>query len=121
MKSSQILSLNRIFFDLFEQNYLKENAYGVTNHAELFNFLTEVSQLKLRSSQTRPPQRYNRFQRARADDKSINVSDVMNTWILQMGYPLITAHVGADGLLTLTQKHFLLNPSQNVTRESPFE
>ena len=45
----------------------------------------------------------------------------MNTWIRQMGYPLVTAAIGDDGMLHLTQKHFLLNPDQNVTRESPFE
>ena len=61
------------------------------------------------------------MQQARRDGKDIDIGDVMNTWIRQMGYPLVTASIGDDGLLHLTQKHFLLNPDQNVTRESPFE
>ena len=44
----------------------------------------------------------------------------MNTWILQMGYPVITANITEDGQLHVTQKHFLSNPDQTVTRESPF-
>lgn len=46
-----------------------------------------------------------------------NVSDIMDTWVLQMGFPVVTIDT-VNG--RLTQKHFLLDPESTVDRPSPF-
>ncbi|KAM4039269.1 aminopeptidase N [Anomaloglossus baeobatrachus] len=46
-----------------------------------------------------------------------SIEKIMNTWVLQMGFPVVTINT-ADG--SLTQKHFLLDPNSNVTRPSEF-
>ncbi|KAF3689288.1 Aminopeptidase N [Channa argus] len=45
------------------------------------------------------------------------VEKIMNTWVLQMGFPVITINT-ATGFVS--QKHFLLDSSSNVTAESPY-
>ncbi|XP_055970076.1 aminopeptidase N [Sorex fumeus] len=46
------------------------------------------------------------------------VKDIMDRWILQMGFPVITVDTTTG---SISQKHFLLDPDSNVTRPSPFE
>uniref|UniRef100_A0A8C0KWC9 Aminopeptidase n=1 Tax=Canis lupus dingo TaxID=286419 RepID=A0A8C0KWC9_CANLU len=45
------------------------------------------------------------------------VSAIMDRWILQMGFPVVTVDTTTG---TLSQKHFLLDPQSNVTRPSKF-
>ncbi|XP_028439977.1 aminopeptidase N isoform X1 [Perca flavescens] len=45
------------------------------------------------------------------------VEKIMNTWVLQMGFPVVTINT-QTGLVS--QEHFLLDPDSNVTTESPF-
>ncbi|KAM3926247.1 aminopeptidase N-like [Leptodactylus fuscus] len=45
------------------------------------------------------------------------IEEIMNTWVLQMGFPVVTINT-ADG--SITQKHFLLDPNSTVTAESPY-
>ncbi|KAM6942737.1 aminopeptidase Ey-like [Xenentodon cancila] len=45
------------------------------------------------------------------------VEDIMNRWVLQMGFPLITIDTQTG---TISQKHFLLDPDSVVTRPSDF-
>ncbi|KAK5868074.1 hypothetical protein PBY51_012519 [Eleginops maclovinus] len=45
------------------------------------------------------------------------VNNIMNTWVLQMGFPVVTIDTKTG---TVTQKHFLLDPDSTVTVESPF-
>ncbi|KAM4677163.1 aminopeptidase N isoform 1-T2 [Discoglossus pictus] len=45
------------------------------------------------------------------------VGDIMDTWVLQMGFPVVTINT-ANG--NVKQKHFLLDPEANVTRPSPY-
>lgn len=45
------------------------------------------------------------------------VSDIMDHWVLQMGFPVVTIDT-ANG--QLTQNHFLLDPESTVDRPSPF-
>ncbi|XP_018426986.1 PREDICTED: aminopeptidase N-like [Nanorana parkeri] len=47
-----------------------------------------------------------------------NVSTIMDTWVLQMGFPVVTIDTAAGAL---RQQHFLLDPDSIVTRPSPFE
>lgn len=46
-----------------------------------------------------------------------SVSTIMDRWILQMGFPVVTVDTTTG---TISQKHFLLDPQSNVTRPSPF-
>ncbi|KAG8516327.1 Aminopeptidase N, partial [Galemys pyrenaicus] len=46
-----------------------------------------------------------------------NVSSIMDRWILQMGFPVITVNTLTGDV---AQKHFLLDPQSNVTRPSQF-
>ncbi|XP_069840540.1 aminopeptidase N-like [Dendropsophus ebraccatus] len=45
------------------------------------------------------------------------IEKIMNTWVLQMGFPVVTINT-ADG--SLRQKHFLLDPNSTVTRPSDY-
>ncbi|XP_004617569.1 aminopeptidase N [Sorex araneus] len=46
-----------------------------------------------------------------------SVKDIMDRWILQMGFPVITVNTASGDI---SQKHFLLDPQSEVTRPSPF-
>uniref|UniRef100_A0A8K9V389 Aminopeptidase n=1 Tax=Oncorhynchus mykiss TaxID=8022 RepID=A0A8K9V389_ONCMY len=45
------------------------------------------------------------------------VHDIMNRWILQMGFPVVTIDTAMGHI---TQKHFLLDPDSVVDRPSPY-
>ncbi|XP_077424398.1 aminopeptidase N-like [Vanacampus margaritifer] len=45
------------------------------------------------------------------------VDDIMNTWVLQMGFPVVTINATTG---VITQKHFLLDPDSEVTVPSPY-
>ncbi|KAM4831772.1 aminopeptidase N [Urocitellus parryii] len=45
------------------------------------------------------------------------VSNIMDRWILQMGFPVITVDTSKG---EISQEHFLLDPESNVTRPSEF-
>uniref|UniRef100_A0A672ZKT2 Aminopeptidase n=1 Tax=Sphaeramia orbicularis TaxID=375764 RepID=A0A672ZKT2_9TELE len=51
-------------------------------------------------------------------ESKLNVSKIMNTWVLQMGYPVVTINT-ATGVVS--QKHFLLDPDSEVTVKSEFK
>ncbi|XP_008068818.1 aminopeptidase N [Carlito syrichta] len=46
-----------------------------------------------------------------------SVRNIMDRWILQMGFPVITVDTKTG---TISQQHFLLDPDSNVTRPSEF-
>ncbi|XP_040825059.1 aminopeptidase N-like isoform X2 [Ochotona curzoniae] len=46
-----------------------------------------------------------------------SVRDIMDRWILQMGFPVVTINTTTG---TISQEHFLLDPESNVTRPSEF-
>lgn len=50
------------------------------------------------------------------------VKDVMDTWTLQMGYPMLEVKRSSTNTVIATQQRFLLNPEANDTEEftSPF-
>lgn len=63
------------------------------------------------------------FQQAKADGKPVNVAEIMDTWILQMGYPVVTVTRSLDGATAnVTQSRFLRDPLQNPSTKytSPF-
>jgi aminopeptidase N len=50
----------------------------------------------------------------------IKLRDVMNTWTRQMGHPVITVKKVSPTSYSLSQNHFLLDPS-SVPESSPFK
>ncbi|KAM7330616.1 hypothetical protein ACRRTK_009805 [Alexandromys fortis] len=47
-----------------------------------------------------------------------NVSTIMDRWILQMGFPVVTVNTATGDI---SQEHFLLDPESTVTRPSQFD
>ncbi|KAK0064997.1 thyrotropin-releasing hormone-degrading ectoenzyme, partial [Biomphalaria pfeifferi] len=47
------------------------------------------------------------------DNKTLDVKEVMDTWILQMNYPLVTVtrDDNSNATLRVQQERFLLNPN----------
>uniref|UniRef100_A0A3Q4H952 Aminopeptidase n=1 Tax=Neolamprologus brichardi TaxID=32507 RepID=A0A3Q4H952_NEOBR len=45
------------------------------------------------------------------------LDNIMNTWVLQMGFPVVTINTGTG---SVSQQHFLLDPEAVVTTPSPF-
>ena len=57
-----------------------------------------------------------------AGNSAIDVESIMNTWIRQMGYPVVNVTYDAPTkMLTLSQKHFLQNPQADVTQASEYK
>ena len=52
----------------------------------------------------------------------IDVSEIMNTWVRQMGYPLVTMETKGNQV-KVTQQRFLKDPEQTDTQKyiSPYE
>lgn len=51
----------------------------------------------------------------------MDVKTIMDTWTLQMGFPVVTIkRVDKTSKATATQKHFLLDPNAEVKETSPF-
>uniref|UniRef100_A0A8C2X9K7 Aminopeptidase n=1 Tax=Cyclopterus lumpus TaxID=8103 RepID=A0A8C2X9K7_CYCLU len=46
------------------------------------------------------------------------VKNIMNTWVLQMGFPVVTINTTTG---VVSQEHFLLDPDSEVTAVSPFK
>ncbi|XP_069622290.1 aminopeptidase N [Ranitomeya imitator] len=82
------------------QAYLKEFEYDNTVYVNLWNSLQAAY-----DSETVKV------------DLPANIETIMNTWVLQMGFPVVTINTATG---TLTQKHFLLDPNSTVTRPSEF-
>lgn len=59
-------------------------------------------------------------QAVEANDVSLPgpVEDIMNRWVLQMGFPLLTIDTSTG---QVSQTHFLLDPESTVTARSPFK
>lgn len=103
-KGASVLRMLSSFLteDLFKKglaSYLHAFAYQNTVYQDLWNHLQEAvsqqSAVKLPAS----------------------VSTIMDRWILQMGFPVITVNTKTG---EITQEHFLLDPQANVTRPSEF-
>lgn len=53
-----------------------------------------------------------------AENFSIDVKGIMDTWVYQMNYPVITVSQSASGRMKLRQDRFLNNPKQAVNDKS---
>ncbi|XP_061140166.1 aminopeptidase N-like isoform X1 [Syngnathus typhle] len=81
------------------RTYLAEFAFGNAVYTDLWNHLQKA------------------VDSAGLGDLPQSVHDIMNTWVLQMGFPVITINA-TNGVIT--QKHFLLDPDSEVTAPSPY-
>ncbi|KAH9512377.1 hypothetical protein Btru_039352 [Bulinus truncatus] len=95
-KGGSVLRMMRHFlgFETFRKGmtlYLTTRQYDAAFHDDLWEALTE---------------------QARRDNKNINVKEVMDTWTLQMNYPLVTVTraSGVSNALTVQQERYLQNP-----------
>ncbi|XP_048242735.1 aminopeptidase N-like isoform X1 [Haliotis rufescens] len=77
--------------------YLKRHQYGVAEHKDLFNALTEQSV---------------------AEGTPINMTDIFEPWVTQMNYPLVTVRVTGPGTIHVRQERFLNNMSSNTTGDT---
>ncbi|KAK7892008.1 hypothetical protein WMY93_023971 [Mugilogobius chulae] len=82
------------------QTYLKQFQFGNTVYTDLWKHLQDA--VDHGSGLTLPD----------------TVANIMNTWVLQMGFPVVTIDTATG---SVSQKHFLLDPDSNVTVESPFK
>lgn len=104
-KGASVIRMIRhaIGYDTFKRgitNYLNSRKYGNADHTDLWNALNA---------------------QARLDGKPVDVGDVMDTWTLQMNYPVVTVK-RIEQTLSLTQNRFLRNPTAKDigTYQSPF-
>ncbi|KAG9489176.1 hypothetical protein GDO78_005267 [Eleutherodactylus coqui] len=82
------------------QAYLKKHAFDNTVYYELWESLQEAYDNE-----------------ANRVYLPATIGDIMDTWVLQMGFPVVTINT-TDG--SLTQKHFLLDPTSVVNHTSPY-
>ncbi|XP_015239277.1 PREDICTED: aminopeptidase N-like [Cyprinodon variegatus] len=80
------------------QSYLKEFAFSNTVYTDLWKHL----QMAVEATTTELPD---------------TVNNIMNTWVLQMGFPVVTIDTTSGAV---SQKHFLLDPDSEVTTPSPY-
>ncbi|XP_014743328.1 PREDICTED: aminopeptidase N [Sturnus vulgaris] len=102
-KGASVLRMLSSFLseDIFKeglQSYLHTFAYGNTVYTDLWVHLQEAVR---KNNVTLPT----------------NISNIMDRWTLQMGFPVVTVNT-LDG--TVSQKHFLLDPTSSVDRPSDF-
>ncbi|XP_058855208.1 aminopeptidase N-like isoform X2 [Acipenser ruthenus] len=81
------------------KTYLEQYKYNTTVYQDLWDHLQQA---------------VNKQQNITLPD---SVENIMNRWVLQMGFPVVTINTTTG---TLTQKHFLLDPDAEVTRSSQF-
>ncbi|XP_070560620.1 aminopeptidase N-like [Ptychodera flava] len=69
-------------------NYLVENQYSDVNTDDLWHYLTQAD----------------------IDKGNHNIKEIMDPWLLQLGYPVVMVTKSANQM-TATQEHFLLDPN----------
>ncbi|XP_077988211.1 aminopeptidase N-like [Glandiceps talaboti] len=77
--------------------YLRRHAYQPVVTDNLWDALTETYEVIMGQSMTQ--------------SIGYDMKDIMDTWTLQMGFPVVTLTRTATNLITATQEHFLLDPN----------
>ncbi|XP_029378452.1 aminopeptidase N-like [Echeneis naucrates] len=85
-------------FTMGLRTYLKAFSFGNTVYTDLWEHL----QTAVNTNGTELPD---------------SVKNIMNTWVLQMGFPVVTIDTTTGAV---SQKHFLLDPESEVTAPSPY-
>uniref|UniRef100_H2Y8Z8 Aminopeptidase n=1 Tax=Ciona savignyi TaxID=51511 RepID=H2Y8Z8_CIOSA len=94
-------------FKLGLKNYLEEFSYGLVDHNQLFSYWEEA--ILATNPKNNPPENF------KAD---------MDTWVNQMGYPVVTMKQNLDNplMMEVLQERFLLDPKADPTLpESPYK
>ncbi len=78
------------------QNYLKNNSYGNAEQSDLWAALDAQAKEDTTLS------------------VDLTVGDIMNTWTLQKGYPVVHVKRLSPTQLSVSQKYFLLNPLNSL-------
>uniref|UniRef100_A0A3Q3VN26 Aminopeptidase n=1 Tax=Mola mola TaxID=94237 RepID=A0A3Q3VN26_MOLML len=86
-------------FKMGLQTYLTEFEYGNAVYTDLWKHL----QMAVNASGITLPD---------------SVRNIMNTWVLQMGFPVVTINTSTA---VVSQQHFLLDPDSEVSTPSPFQ
>uniref|UniRef100_A0A3Q2YZV4 Aminopeptidase n=1 Tax=Hippocampus comes TaxID=109280 RepID=A0A3Q2YZV4_HIPCM len=86
-------------FTMGLRTYLAEFAYGNAVYTDLWKHLQMA------------------VDNVGSGDLPGTVHNIMNTWVLQMGFPVVTINATTG---VISQKHFLLDPDSEVTAPSPF-
>uniref|UniRef100_A0A665WG25 Aminopeptidase n=1 Tax=Echeneis naucrates TaxID=173247 RepID=A0A665WG25_ECHNA len=86
-------------FTMGLRTYLKAFSFGNTVYTDLWEHL----QTAVNTNGTELPD---------------SVKNIMNTWVLQMGFPVVTIDTTTGAV---SQKHFLLDPESEVTAPSPYK
>ncbi|KAM9754213.1 aminopeptidase N-like isoform 2-T2 [Menidia menidia] len=81
------------------RTYLNEFALANANYTDLWKHL----EMAVAASGTNLP---------------TSVTNIMNTWVLQMGFPVVTINTATGAV---SQQHFLLDPDSEVTAPSPYD
>ncbi|XP_062404144.1 aminopeptidase N-like isoform X1 [Sardina pilchardus] len=81
------------------KTYLNEFAYSNTEGSDLWNHLQQAV-------------------KETGTDLPATVHDIMNRWVLQMGFPVVSIDTATG---TVSQQHFLLDPDSVVERPSEFK
>ncbi|KAL8573749.1 hypothetical protein ACOMHN_019023 [Nucella lapillus] len=71
--------------------YLRDHQYGNADHTDLCRARALAEQTK-------------------EEHTDLDIADIMNTWTLQMGFPVVTVRRNFLGDVTVSQKRFLINP-----------
>jgi aminopeptidase N len=63
------------------------------------------------------------FKVAKEESKlgNLNLNEIMNTWIKQMGHPVVTIKRIDDRTISLSQNHFLLDTSSTPSVASDYK
>lgn len=55
--------------------------------------------------------------KALGDASGLNIGEIMNSWLEQPGYPVVTAEVNSDGQLVLSQQQFFIGDGKDAGRQ----
>ena len=81
------------------KNYLLAFSYNNAEQDDLWRHLTEAG---------------------RQDGKHVDVKMVMDSWTLQMGYPVVTVTQDySNKVVKMYQQHFFLDPNASVSADDP--
>ncbi|CAH1779550.1 unnamed protein product [Owenia fusiformis] len=85
--------------------YVDKFAYGTTVHNDLYAVLEQQAKDD---------------GMVRWDDSVTNFTGIMDTWIEQMGYPVVKVTVDQNTNMHLKQEHFLFDENDTLSYQSPF-
>ena len=56
----------------------------------------------------------------KTEGSDVSVPEVMDTWVLQMGYPVVTVNINRQsGTAQISQKHFLMDDAKDPDPKYP--